>query len=155
MAIAYDDYIYRLSTVAPQSVFSIDLPKDLEWKDELNWGTVDQIVEYSLTGALLIQEGVKQKGRPITFTGKDNMAWITREQGLTLLAMRNTQGLVMTLKFLNKNAPASVLFSFNVMFRHSEGAVDLSNIKDFDQYESDAWYIVNAIRLMETTAYGE
>jgi len=154
MAIAYDDYIYRLSTAAPQPIFSIDLPKDLEWKDELTWGVVDQLVEYSLTGALLIQEGVKQKGRPITLTGKDNMAWITRSQGLILLNMRNSPGLVMKLEFLDKNPPNFALFTFNVMFRHSEGAVDLSNIKDFDQYEDDAWYIVQAIRLMETTAYG-
>lgn len=154
MAIAYDDYIYRLSTANPQPIFSIDLPKDLEWKDELNWGVVEQVVEYSLTGALLIQEGVKQKGRAITLTGKDNMAWITRAQGTTLLAMRNSPGLVMKLEFLDKNPPYTALFTFNVMFRHNEGAIELSNIKDFDAYENDAWYIVQAIRLMETLAYG-
>lgn len=150
----YDDYVYRLSSAVPQPIFSIDLPKDLLWSDELTWGPVDQTVEFGLTGALLIQEGVRQKGRPITLTGRDNMAWITRDQGLTLQSMRYSPGLIMTLKFVHKTIAINCKFTMNVMFRHNDGAVDLSPIKDFDQYETGAWYIVKAIRLMETLAYG-
>lgn len=154
MTIAYDDYIWRLSTVAPQPVFSVDLPKDLLWSEELTWNTVDQNVEYSLSGALLIQEGVKLKGRMITLVGKDDMAWITREIGLTLLNMSNSPGLVMTLKFLDPNTQTT-LHNFNTMFRHYEKpAVDLKHIKQWDQFESGAWYIINSIKLMETLAYG-
>jgi hypothetical protein len=68
--------------------------------------------------------------------------------------MVNSPGLVMTLKFALSTNPATVRFTKNVMFRHSEGAIDLANIKDFDQYETDAWFIVNAVSLMETLAYG-
>lgn len=151
----YDDYIWRLSTVAPQPVFTIDLPKDLQWPEELTWNTVDQNVEYSLTGALLIQEGVRQKGRTISLTGKDDMAWITREQGLTLLNMANSPGLVMTLRFLDPLVPASPLMTFNTMFRHHEKpAVDIKRILQWDQFEAGAWYIINSIKLMETLAYG-
>jgi len=159
--ITYDDYVYRLSVAAPQSAlctitlpFSMDLPKDLQWTDEQSWGAVEQAIDYSLTGALLIQEGKKQKGRYITLIGADNMAWITRVQGNDLMALRDIPALVMNLKFVDKNDSNAVLFSKNVMFRHSEGAIDLQNIKNFDQYEPDAWYIVKAIRLMETLPYG-
>jgi len=157
----YDDYVYRISVAAPQSTFctltlpfSIDLPKDLQWTDEPNWGAVEQAVDYSLTGALMIQEGKKQKGRTITLVGADNMAWLTRGEGESLMTLRDIPALVMNLKFVDKNDSNDVLFSKNVMFRHSEGALDLQNIKNFDQYEPDAWYIVKAIRLMETLAYG-
>lgn len=157
----YDDYVYRLSVVAPQSAFctitlpfSMDLPKDLQWIDEQSWGAVEQSVDYSLTGALLIQEGKKLKGRYITLVGADNMAWITRVQGNDLMVLRDIPTLVMNLKFVDKNNSSNILFSKNVMFRHSEGALDLQNIKNFDQYEADAWYIVKTIRLMETLAYG-
>lgn len=151
----YDNYIYRLSTVAPQPVFSVDLPKDLQWGDELTWNVVEQSIDYSLTGSLLIEEGVKQKGRYITLTGLDNMAWITREKGQTLLSMANSPGLVMTLRFLDKDNPANVLFTFNTMFRHFEKpAVDIRRILQYDQFEAGAYYIVNSIKLMETLAYG-
>ena len=152
--IQFDDYIWRLSTVAPQSVFSVDLPKDLQWVEELTWNTVEQNVEYSLTGALLIQEGVKQKGRFITLAGKDDMAWITREVGTTLLNMSNTPGLIMTLRFMHPGTSAT-LHTFNTMFRHFEKpAVDIKHILQWDQFEAGAWYIVNSIKLMETLAYG-
>ena len=151
----YDDYIYRLSTVAPQPVFSIDLPKDLQWSDELTWNVVEQSVDYSLTGSLLIEEGAKQKGRYITLAGLDNMAWITREKGQTLLSMANSPGLVMTFQFLDKNNPANILFTYNTMFRHFEKpAVDIRRILQYDQFEAGAYYIVNSIKLMETLAYG-
>ena len=153
---AYDDYYYKLSTIAPQPVFSINLPKDLQWSDELTWNVIEQEVGYSLTGSLLIEEGVKQKGRHITLSGLDNMAWITREQGLVLLAMANSPGLVMTLQFINSVSPFNVLFQHNVMFRHfDKPAVDIKRILQWDQFETGAYYIVNSIKLMETLAYGE
>lgn len=45
------------------------LPSDLVWPDELEWLPVEQSIEFLSEGALLIQEGVKQAGRPITLTG--------------------------------------------------------------------------------------
>ena len=144
----YDGYIYRLVSTSP--AVSIDLPKDLQWVDELTWNKVDQTVEYSLTGALLIQEGVKQKGRYITLNGLDNMAWIDRLKGLALLSLANEPNVVMSLTFLEYANPANVVFSYNVMFRHFEKpAVDIKRILQWDQYEPDAWYIVNSIKLME------
>lgn len=151
----YDDYHYKLYTAVPQSVFTVDLPKDLQWTDEFTWNAVEQSVGYSLTGSLLIEEGVKQKGRYITLAGMDNMAWITREQGTVLLAMANSAGLIMKLEFTNRLAPFDVLFSFDVMFRHFEApAVDIRRIQHWDQYETGAYYIVNSIKLMETLPYG-
>lgn len=152
--IAYDNYIYRLSTTAPQTVYSVNLPKDLYWEDELTWNKVDMNAEYALTGNLLIEEGVKLKGRYISLLGLDNMAWITREQGLTLMAMRDTPGLVALLSFVDKNNSSNVLFSHHVMFRNNETALDLKTIKQWDQYEAGAYYIVNGINLMETLPYG-
>ena len=151
----YDDYQYKLYTALPQTVFTVDLPKDLQWTDELTWNKVEQSVGYSLTGSLLIEEGVKQKGRYITLAGMDNMAWITREQGIVLMAMADSAGLIMTLEFVNRFSPFDVLFSYAVMFRHFEApAVDIRRIQHWDQYEAGAYYIVNSIKLMETLPYG-
>ncbi len=45
------------------------LPNDLFWSDELDWLPVEQSTEYLSEGALVIQQGVKQAGRPITLQG--------------------------------------------------------------------------------------
>lgn len=154
MAIQYDNYIWKLSSAAPQPVFEVNLPKDLQWTDEFNWSPVAQNIEFSLTGALHIQEGVKLMGREITLAGLDNMAWITREQATILMSMRNSAGLVMTLKFYDYYNVDSILHSFNVMFRQGEGALDLKPIKQWDQFEPGAYKIINSIKLMVTPAYG-
>jgi hypothetical protein len=152
--IAYDDYVYTLTSLSPvlDPILSVTLPKDLIWTNEMLWSPVAQDVKYSLTGALLIQESVKQKGREIDLSAPDNAAWVSRVVGETLMEMRDTQGLVMTLKFVDRDGPSNVLFEYPVMFRHAAGnALELENIKSFDQYEEDAWYIVRGIKLMVVT----
>lgn len=147
----YDNYIYRLSSTSP--VFTIDLPKDVIWTNETQWSPVSQTVEWSTTGALLMQEGVKLKGREIFLEGKDNMAWIDRPTGEYLMNMRDTQGLVMIFEFVDRNSDLNVLFSHSVMFYHAAGeSLVLENIKDFDQYEPDAWYIIRSIKLIEVVS---
>ncbi|MCK7579311.1 MAG: hypothetical protein MZV65_28645 [Chromatiales bacterium] len=63
------------------------LPQGLRWTDEYAWTSVAQSIDYGLTGALLIQEGTRIGGRPLTLTGGKNWAWITRAQLDTLRAL--------------------------------------------------------------------
>lgn len=56
----------------------IELPEDLHWRDEFEWSPVEQATQYSLTGALLIDEDQKQAGRPITLTTPGEDSWYTR-----------------------------------------------------------------------------
>lgn len=153
MAWIYDDFVWRLSSTSP--VHTIDLPKDLEWEDETTWSPVEQSLEYSLTGALLIQEGVKLKGRTITLSGKDDMCWISRADGDKLMQMRNIQGLEMTVEFLKKEyvggawVYSTPRFSYTVNFNHAEGALQLESLKRWDNFEPDGWFKVRFIRLIE------
>jgi len=48
----------------------------LQWIDEWDWNAVEQEQERSLSGALIIQEGVKLYGRPITLSSNGG-AWFT------------------------------------------------------------------------------
>ena len=155
MAIQYDDYVYKLSTEAPQPEFSIVLPKDLQWADEFDWDPISQFVEYGTTGSLLIQESTKLKGRSITLIGTDNMAWLTRSQVETLIQMRNSIGLIMDFSFVRKDNHSISLFTFKTMFRHADVAFEGLPIKHWDQYEPNAYYIIRSIKLMETLPFGE
>ena len=63
------------------------LPQGLRWADEFGWTPVSEETEYSLTGALLIQRGTRQTGRPLTLAGGKNWAWLSRTDLLTLQAL--------------------------------------------------------------------
>lgn len=48
---------------------SIELPQDLRWIDEHDWSAIAQTSpERTLSGSQIIQQGVKQAGRPITLS---------------------------------------------------------------------------------------
>lgn len=148
----YDDHVYRLICLDP--FLSIDLPKDMEWIDESSWSPVEQFTEYGLTGALLIQEGFKLKGRTITLSGKDDMSWIQRTDHDILLQMRNIPGIRMTFQFIQRSTTkpytySNPRFSYDVTFNHTEGALQLESIKRWDNYEPDTWFKIRFIRLIE------
>ena len=56
---------------------SIAVPRGMVWVDEFDWTPVEKAVEYSLTGSLLIDVGVRQAGRPITLQGSQESGWLT------------------------------------------------------------------------------
>lgn len=70
----------------------------LRWSDELAWSAVAQSTDYGLTGALLVQEGTRSTGRPLTLSGGRERAWISRSDLLALHAMlESTAQRVLTL----------------------------------------------------------
>ena len=48
---------------------TLALPPDLEWQDEFDWTPVEHSTDYSNTGSLIVHEGERQDGRPITLFG--------------------------------------------------------------------------------------
>ncbi|PRP70888.1 hypothetical protein BUE93_09515 [Chromobacterium amazonense] len=42
------------------------------------WQPVDQAISYTLTGAMLVDESVKQAGRPMTFQSQPDAGWVPR-----------------------------------------------------------------------------
>ena len=48
----------------------LEFDQDMHWTDEFNWSAIAQTQPvYSLAGAVLVQQGIKQAGRPITLDG--------------------------------------------------------------------------------------
>lgn len=66
---------------------TITLPQGLRWSDEFDWSPLAQATEYSLTGALIVHQGEKQAGRPITLEGGKDFAWLTRTEVAALKAL--------------------------------------------------------------------
>ncbi|MBS9779666.1 MAG: hypothetical protein KGV51_03480 [Moraxellaceae bacterium] len=79
-----------------QTKQSIDLPQDMRWEDEFSWNKVAQSAPvYTLTGAMIIQQGTKKAGRPITLTG--DWVWHKRADLETLRDWTDSPNLTMTL----------------------------------------------------------
>lgn len=79
----------------PLTLGAVDLADDadlggdqLEWVDEFEWDAITQSQERSLTGALLVQEGVKLYGRPITLQSNGG-AWFALATVRALEALRD------------------------------------------------------------------
>ena len=77
---------------------TIVLPNDLIWVNEFEPWNVSIHTEWSLAGALLLQDGKKLKGRPITLQGGANAAWCDRSTLEAIKALYE-QRKVMTLVY--------------------------------------------------------
>lgn len=73
----------------------VTLPDDLQWTDEYAWSPVARASEYSLTGALIVEEAAKLAGRPITLGG--DWAWVSIATLTALRALAATPGWTGTL----------------------------------------------------------
>lgn len=153
----YDDYVWRLYTEAPEEIYDIVLPKDLEWVDEFSWNPIFQEISNSMTGSIFINEYEQQDGRFITLEGKDDMGWIQRPLADKLLLMRNTPGIKMNLEFVQASfneitqswAFGDVFISHNVMFRQNDTPIEFESVKRFGNFENDSWFKIRNIKLME------
>jgi hypothetical protein len=110
----------------------ITLPEDLIWTDEFDWTPVQQAKTYTLTGALILETGTKQAGRPIALVGGDEAAWITRATLKTLQAKLTTTA-AMTLT-LNDGR------TFSVAFNHEDKPIDARPVIDYSTPSDDDFY---------------
>lgn len=99
----------------------IDLAEDpalggdqMLWVDEWEWDAIEQDQQRSLSGALIIQEGVKLYGRPITLASEGG-AWFKRSKVDQLKALAEQPGKVMLLTL-----PSGL--THYVTFSRTEGA---------------------------------
>lgn len=88
--------------------------EQLEWTDEFEWDAVAQTQERSLSGALIVQEGVKLFGRPITLAS-NGAAWFLLSLVRQLEVLRDQPGRVMPLVLPDGRA-------FSVIFNRTDGA---------------------------------
>lgn len=125
---------------------SLTLSHDLLWVDEHGWVPVISNVTYSLTGALIVESGSRQGGRPITLSPPNaNMAWHTRATVDTLHAWAGAPGQQFELELDDGR-------TFNVMFRHQEASpIDSKPVVGFPAYQAgDPWQVT--LKLMEVPA---
>ncbi|NJD63906.1 MAG: hypothetical protein FIB00_01450 [Chloroflexi bacterium] len=121
------------------------LPDDLLWTDEHAWSPVVANISYLLTGALLVQSGTRQAGRPITLVGAADMAWVTRAVVDTLYGWAADPLAVDSGRFELTLADARV---FIVAFRFGDTAIEAEPVLGFPARSGSDYYRLT-LRMME------
>lgn len=121
---------------------SLTLNPDLAWVDQYDWHPVEQNVERTLSGALIVSAATRTNGRPITLQAADeNSGWMTKA---TLDALRNwaaVPGKTLTLTLTGT--------ARTVVFRHDEGAaIQATPVVFYSDLASDDWFRV-VLRFLE------
>ena len=121
----------------------VALPEDLLWSDEHDWSAVDQVSERSITGALVVNAGLKVGGRPITLQSPDEgSAWIT---GAALAQLKAWAQLPLQNMTLVLGATTRT-----VMYRHEDGALQAFPVVDYSDIGPDDYYTIT-LRLTDVT----
>jgi hypothetical protein len=121
---------------------TVTLHPDLRWADENQFNTVEQTIQRTVTGALIVSSAARIAGRPITLQPEDeSSAWMPQS---TLDALRNfavVPGRVMQLTLRGT--------SRDVIFRHHDGvALEAVPVVHYNDQDSADWHRIT-LRLME------
>lgn len=118
---------------------SVSIPDGLIWTDEFEWSPVETNQSYSLTGALIIEQGTKQTGRPISLSCDDDMNWASRSVVETLRSWSSTAGRRMTLDIGGVSHP--------VMFA-SGNPITAKPVKNLPSFDSGDYFHLS-LKLIE------
>ena len=116
---------------------AIQLEDGFFWSDE-NWAEIQQNQEYSVSGALIVQEGRKQAGRPITLQPANKTKGWIKLRDLNLLRQWQNLQEQFTLQFQWPHDQRS----FNVIFNHKDDALESSTIKGTPATSLDTYFNV-------------
>lgn len=120
-------------TTLSDGVTTINLNPSLRWTDEHLWNPVEQTVERSITGALLVQTAQRTLGRPITLQADaDNAGWLPYSTVQQIQAWAAIAGQQMTLTYRG--------VAYTVAFRHQDGAVEARPVLPYDDVQADDYF---------------
>lgn len=108
------------------------LPADLIWADEFAFSAVAQSKEYTTTGALVVEEWLRQAGRPITLQGDVSYGWCQRGALQTLKAWASQPGLRLTLSRQG--------VTHSVAWDHEAGAIEATPVVPYADPQPEDFY---------------
>lgn len=117
---------------------AISLEDGFLWSDEFDWKPIEQSQSRAVDGTLIIQEGKKKSGRPISLVpAETSMGWIKRRHLSQLMDWSVVQE-PFRLEFDYKHDKRS----FVVMFNHEAGALEAKPVKGIPTASEDDYYNV-------------
>lgn len=128
-----------MSTLS-DGVTTVTFSDDLIWQDEFAWRPVEHAQDYSITGALIVQNAERLEGQPITLAAPDaESGWLQRSALDQFLAWSATPGKQMTLGYRGVNR--------TVIWRHQDGAIEAAPVVPYADVQAGDFYRAT-LRLM-------
>ncbi len=120
---------------------SLELDPDLLWADENGWFPVEQTIDRTVTGALIVSFATRVSGRPITLRPEDDSsAWMLAVDLAQLNAWAAIPGLQLTLTLRG--------VARTVIFRHHETPMEATPLVHYRDVVDGDWYLLT-LRFME------
>ncbi|KKW79051.1 hypothetical protein AAV96_09125 [Acinetobacter sp. AG1] len=117
---------------------TVPLEDGFLWSDEFTWKPIEQNQERAIDGTLIVQEGKKKSGRPITLSPPGEQGWIKR---FDLSILKDWSALIGEQFTLIFEYPHDTR-QFNVIFNHAEGAIDAKPVMGFPTVSDGDYYEV-------------
>ena len=117
---------------------TVPLENGFLWSDEFDWKPIEQNQERAVDGTLIVQEGKKKSGRPITLSPTDGQGWVKRSDLSIIQNWSALQGEQFTLVFEYPHDTRQ----FNVIFNHGEGAINAKPVMGFPTVSEGDYYEV-------------
>ena len=117
---------------------TVPLEDGFLWSDEFDWKPIEQNQERAVDGALIVQEGKKKSGRPITLSPSDGQGWIKRSDLSVIQDWSALQDEQFTLVFEYPHDTRQ----FNVIFNHADGAINAKPVMGFPTVSDGDYYEV-------------
>lgn len=131
-----------MSITLGDGVTLLALDDDLFWNDEFAWSPVEQAIQRTLSGALIVSTAARVAGRPITLQPFDeSSAWMAGAAIRQLCDWAAVPGQQLTLVLRG--------VTYAVIFRHHDGsAVEATPIVPYSDPVNTDHYLAT-LRLME------
>lgn len=118
---------------------TVPLEDGFLWSDEFSWKAIEQNQAYAMDGTLIIQEGKKKSGRPITLQPADpQMGWVKLRELRTVLEWSKLQDENFRLQFEHPHDSRQ----FKVKFNHQDGALEAAPVKGIPAVSLDDYFNV-------------
>ncbi|MFW1815750.1 hypothetical protein ACG9X6_13980 [Acinetobacter guillouiae] len=131
----------KLKRISTQE--TVSLSDGFLWSDEFDWNSIEQKQDRAVDGALIIQEGKKKSGRPITLTADKNMAWLKRH-----IVSKLKDWSILQEKFELQFNYFHDKRTFNVVFNHQDKAIEANPVLEHPTVSEDDEYNVT-LRFLE------
>jgi len=131
----------KLKRISTQE--TVSLSDGFLWSDEFDWNPIEQKQDRAVDGALIIQEGKKKSGRPISLTADKNMAWVKRH-----IVSKLKDWSILQEKFELQFNYFHDKRTFNVVFNHQDKAIEANPVLEHPTVSEDDEYNVT-LRFLE------
>ncbi|MFW1794950.1 hypothetical protein ACG9Y4_04515 [Acinetobacter guillouiae] len=122
---------------------TVTLSDGFLWSDEFDWNPIEQKQDRAVDGALIIQEGKKKSGRPVTLIADKNMAWLKRH-----IVSKLKDWSILQEKFELQFNYFHDKRTFNVVFNHQDKAIEANPVLEHPTVSDDDEYNVT-LRFLE------